>query len=114
MYYKIKNLIQSNGNADYKGLDINLFVPGKQVYDFEMNQCMIETTEEELISHSDLEVVNEGTYLYFRHEIKSKTEIDLYKEVEKLEKEKEQLNDKIDLALIELTTLISLGGMGNV
>ena len=60
-YYQISKLVQSNGTADYKGLDISLFIAGSQVYDFSNNLCLVQSNEEK--SGTDITVLTEAEYL---------------------------------------------------
>ena len=48
------------GNADYKGLDTDLFVPGSQLYF--MDHCYIKTTEDLGTSYKDVKVVTDEEY----------------------------------------------------
>lgn len=63
-YYKIVNLVQANSSCDYKGLSIDLFTSGMQVYPHDLtadNYCLIETSE---ISegHVDVTLLSESEY----------------------------------------------------
>lgn len=65
MFYKISNLIQSNGTADYKGFDISKIVPGSQHYDIgEDNACVIQSDER--IVHVDILELSEEVYNGYR------------------------------------------------
>lgn len=83
---KINNLIKSNGEADYKGLDINKFIAGKQLYSsnfIKNNTCMVITLEEDIPTHKDVKIVTEEEYNLFKEEIKQnspKTEEEILKE----------------------------------
>lgn len=70
MFIKITNLIDSHGICNYKGLDIDLFIPGSQVYD--MNIAYIATEEIEIPEHSDIQVLTEEEYVSFTNEIKNR------------------------------------------
>lgn len=111
MYYKIKNLIQPNGNADYKGLNVNLFIPGKQVYDLQSNECAVETTEE-LFEHEDVQQITIEEYFAFKDRAEDKEQSNLYDEVQILKAENAELREYIDeheAALIEVVNMI-IGG----
>ena len=61
---KISNLVQPNGSVDYKGLNIDLNVPGTQVYDIEdgNNVAYLYTTQDVLPQHPDLIEISEAEY----------------------------------------------------
>jgi hypothetical protein len=61
---RIKNLVDSAGQCDYKGLDIGQFVAGMQVYRLfgEAKECAIITRQEEIPVHEDVTVINETEY----------------------------------------------------
>lgn len=61
---KITNLVQLTGNYDYKGLNIDLFVSGSQLYfdDKENNLCYVKTLEENIHQHKDIKEVTEEEY----------------------------------------------------
>lgn len=61
MYIKIRNLIQENGNADYKGLDINKIK--NPFYDFENNLAYVEYNEEYSTNNDLLEITEEQVQL---------------------------------------------------
>ncbi len=61
MYLKIVNLLNF-GNPNYKELDINKFVAGSQVYDFENSLCYLKTEEEDIPTNPDITVIDEQTY----------------------------------------------------
>jgi len=66
---KISKVIDENGKADYKGLDIQKFVPGSQNYKMDNSFCVLETNEEDIISHLDIEVINKEKYVTLTDEI---------------------------------------------
>lgn len=48
-FFNIKNILPgpfNSGQIDYKGLDINQFVPGSQVYAYDVTECVIATSED--------------------------------------------------------------------
>lgn len=70
-YVKIVNLFPAGGGTcDYKGLDINLFVAGKQVYDETV--AYIVTEETDLPVNDDLIELTEHEYLSCRQEIENR------------------------------------------
>lgn len=67
----IKNLITIFGTADYKGLFIDLFIPGSQVYID--NECILATTEEYYNGlHPDAIELTEEEYSLKRGEIEAR------------------------------------------
>jgi len=58
---KIFNWITPNGTADYKGLDIELFTPGTQVYPDD-SVCYIGTVEVDIPQHADIKVITQAEY----------------------------------------------------
>lgn len=82
-YVKIDNLIsKTNGICDYKGLDIDLFIAGSQVYD--NDTAFIGTIEEDIPQHEDLQILSKNEYDTFVNEIRNRpqplSEIDLLNE----------------------------------
>lgn len=70
-YVKIINLFPPQGGVcDYKGLDIDLFVAGKQVYD--ETTAYIATTEDTIPAHADLVELTEQEYLNYKQEIENR------------------------------------------
>jgi formaldehyde-activating enzyme involved in methanogenesis len=72
-FYKINNLINQKGNADYKGIDISKIMPGTQVYpqDYKTNNsCLIASTEVKQ-TNGDLVQITEEEYNTFKQEILS-------------------------------------------
>lgn len=63
MYLKIINLFDMFGQPDYKGLDINLFVPGSQVYDLKAGICYVKTSEQSVPQNADITVLSEADYI---------------------------------------------------
>jgi len=72
-YFKVNNLFPSFSNqADYKGLNIDHFVPGSQCYSPGgiPSYCVIATTEEDFTgSHPDLIELSEAEYMTERKTI---------------------------------------------
>lgn len=90
-YYKINNLIQNDGSADYKGLSINSIVTGTQVYPHnltENNMCLVGSTEERE-SVGDLVKITEQEY----NDLKNKIFASIPKD--EMPNEFEQLKQKV-------------------
>lgn len=51
-YLKITNIVTSTGAIDYKGLNINKFAPGSQVYG--NGYCVLQTTQTSIPTHADI------------------------------------------------------------
>lgn len=83
MYLKILNLIQQNGSADYKGLELASIVSGTQLYPSDENTAYLKY-EGKVIKHSDIQVLTDGEYQNIFQKEKSKpqpkTEVDVIKE----------------------------------
>lgn len=98
-YLRINNLFNSFNQPDYKGLDIDLFISGSQVYDLEpsSNYCIIATNEENIISHSDIQIISESEYLQEKQNIIAK---------QKVTDPIQQLKQQVDEQAIALAALI--------
>lgn len=70
MYLKIINLLVY-GNPDYKGLDINKFISGSQVYDLKNGICFLKTDELNIPQNVDVTVLSEADYIAGVNEIRS-------------------------------------------
>lgn len=68
---KIKNLLNQfgAGKLDYKGLDIEQFIAGSQAYMKDSSFCIIATTEEEIVEHEDIVLLNDVEYGTLRDQI---------------------------------------------
>ncbi|MFD2442941.1 hypothetical protein ACFSO7_02975 [Bacillus sp. CGMCC 1.16607] len=83
---KISNLIQKDGNPDYKGLNIDLFVGGQLLYsnDFSIENLAYVTTKEDTIPrHKDIQIVTEEEFLAYKETLnvsRPKSEIEILKE----------------------------------
>lgn len=62
MILKISNLRQDNGVYDYKGLDVNQFVSGSQVYPNGFDSVFLMTKEEVIPTHIDIVVIPQSEY----------------------------------------------------
>lgn len=58
---KISNWLTERGSADYKGLDIDLFVPGTQIYP-DHSVCYIGTDQDDIPQHADIEEITQEQY----------------------------------------------------
>lgn len=61
-YLKITNLKNIFGQCDYKGLDINQFIAGSQVYAQDMSCCVLATNENITIISTDITELQETDY----------------------------------------------------
>lgn len=103
MYIKINNLIQKNGVADYKGLDLNNIVCGTQLYPSDNKAYFVYDMElnAEIISMVDVEVISESQYLEVKNEIEKESPISLEEEIKQL---KEQ-NTILENAILDLANI---------
>lgn len=62
-YFKINNLLNQFGQCDYKGIDINQFVEGSQVYAKDMSCCLVATNENITTILSDVTELQESDYI---------------------------------------------------
>lgn len=86
---KVNNLIQSNGVADYKGLDLAKIVAGSQLYPHDSNVAYFEYEDETVVSEGDIQTVTLATYETnkLKHEEFLKTIVSPKEKVELLELE---------------------------
>jgi hypothetical protein len=104
MYLKIENIKLPNGTADYKGLNIDLFIPGSQVYSNDFNTCLVETSEviSNLINFNVdvIQLPSEARYMEEKEKIEKERPED---PIIALQKENEQLKSLMaDLASLVL------------
>jgi hypothetical protein len=66
-YFKIVNLLNIFGQADYKGLDIEKFIAGSQMYKSDFSECAIATNEETIPVHPELTEISEADYITYRN-----------------------------------------------
>lgn len=81
-FLHIKNLVGPNGgNYDYKGLDIDLFIAGSQIYFNNGTEVLVITEEDVIPEHEDIKILTEQQYMDWVTEIKNipqpPTEIEL-------------------------------------
>lgn len=71
-FYKILNLLNMFGQADYKGLDIDQFIAGGQVYytnEQNTTEALIATNENFNGVHPDLIELTESQYIDIKNQI---------------------------------------------
>lgn len=96
-YYLIKNLVQEDGQCDYKGLDTNLINKGTQKYPSnlsENNYCVLQS-QEDLKDNADFKKINQDEYLNYKLQIEKTFEREKETEVERLLKEKQELENQL-------------------
>jgi hypothetical protein len=69
-YLKVLN-ISNNGLIDYKGLDIDSFIPNSQVYTHDFDECILKTQEGELLINNSIIELTEEEYIILKQEILS-------------------------------------------
>lgn len=97
---KISNLIQSDGRADYKGLDCDKIIAGSQLYPMNENVAYVCYEDDEIPQHEDLQIITEEEYLQIKNEI----------ETNRPKTPEEELQERINLIQQALDGLL-LGGM---
>lgn len=73
-FFNIKNLLPGpfkSGNLDYKGLDIGQFIPGSQVYAYDVSECVVATNENWEGSHPDVIELTQAEYTEKAEELKA-------------------------------------------
>jgi len=73
-FFNIKNILPgpfNSGQIDYKGLDINQFVPGSQVYAYDVTECVIATSEDWQGDHPDVIELTQEEYEAKAEELKA-------------------------------------------
>lgn len=101
--YKINNIVRTDGNFDYKGFNIDLFVPGKLLYSLDFNVdnfAYITTTEIIELRHEDVTEVTQD-------------EFDAYKELIKVTPVKSELAELKEqlISTQQALDFLILGGM---
>ncbi|MCW3793511.1 hypothetical protein OM416_18105 [Paenibacillus sp. LS1] len=105
VYLKIVNIVSNNGVIDYKGLNIDLFVPGSQVYPLSGNYCLLGTTQEVVVGfHEDVIVLTAEDYESLKNEFITSQPVlmDYEKEIRQLKDE----NLELQMALIEIHSML--------
>lgn len=72
-YVKLKNFIpKGGGQADYKGLDLSLIIPGSQFYDEAENAYyFVYESESGVTTHQDIVIIDESTYNQAKNSLSS-------------------------------------------
>jgi hypothetical protein len=100
---KIINL--GEGKLDYKGLDINRFIPGSQLYAEDYSVFYVYTAEENIPDHPDVQIVSQEEYDEFKQYL-----LNLPKPKSDLEVMQEELNEvKANLQIAKNTIDFLLG-----
>jgi hypothetical protein len=107
MYIKICNLIQSDGYADYKGLDISKIVSGSQIYPSDENVAYFQyISEESMPDNPDIVIIDDITYKAILEE---KLSNDYNRGIEDLKKKDVDLQQAVDDLTLQLGDAL-LGG----
>lgn len=88
-FVKINNLFGLNGQADYKGMNLNNIIAGTQSYSHDDNSCVLGYSGE-VSAHPDLTEVTEQEYRLVKQEFESKrpkSELEILKEEQALMKQ---------------------------
>lgn len=104
MFIKVINLIQENGNADYKTLQIGKII--QPFYNFDKNECYLQY-DEAFTPHEDLIEITEEQY-FAKQEEQQKKVAPLEDKVKQLEEENEALRES-QLSQDELIMSLILG-----
>lgn len=106
---KITNVVgERGGNYDYKGLDIDKFVPGSQVYPRGTRDFYVITEQEDIPKHEDVLLVTEAEY-----EAAYNAERERQQEpgpIEKLQAENEELRRQLDALQLAVMGMMDAGG----
>ncbi len=105
MYIKISNLIQSDGNADYKTLNLDFIVPGSQIYPTNENVAYVEYNKTFEV-HDELSEVTKEEFYAVRESLNTHQELTFD---ERLAIQGQRIQEQ-EQAIMELTALISGGG----
>lgn len=104
--YKVLNLFDLQGHAQYKGLDLSKIVAGSQIYPIDENVAYLKYVGEDVID-DDLELLTDDEY----NAIKEKEDSSRPKSpIEELTLQNEELQRKQDLMQAAIDDLI-FGGM---
>jgi len=111
-YVKVVNLINEHNDADYKGLNLNMFVPSKAIYTSDFKTAYIITLEEIIPNHKELEIITEEEYNNVKNQLEEGKEqkpqpID---PIDELRKENEALK-RSQAEQDEIIMNLVLGGM---
>lgn len=83
-YIKISNLINTQGVADYKGLDLTKIITGSQIYPDNENVAYFKY-DGEPIEHPDITVIDETTYNNVKNSLNKPPQLSLENRVSALE-----------------------------
>ncbi|BFH15903.1 hypothetical protein WJ0W_003295 [Paenibacillus melissococcoides] len=106
---KIINVVpERSGNLDYKGLDINLFVAGSQIYPPGTRDCYVITAQVDIPKHEDIHLVTEAEY-----EAAYNAERERQQEpgpIEQLKAENEELRKQLDALQLAVMGMMDTPG----
>ncbi|PZM67506.1 hypothetical protein [Paenibacillus dendritiformis] len=106
---KVTNVIgPRGGECDYKGLDIDKFVPGTQVYPAGTRDFYVITEQEDIPVHEDIHLITEEEYSEaFNAENERQREPG---PIEKLQEENAELRKQIDAMQLALIGIMDTAG----
>ncbi|WP_088187534.1 hypothetical protein [Desulfosporosinus sp. FKA] len=107
-YLKIVNLTNQFGQCDYKGLDIEQFVPGSQAYSTDRSYCLVTTNENITTLPIDVTELQEADYTTQRQSIISQQQAN--DPIKQLQSQNTQLQSDLAVAnksIGELTIMMS-------
>ena len=118
-FLKIRNI--GNGVIDYKGLDINQFLPGFQVYPSGVDYCLVATNEDDFTEHTDVQEITQAEYEQERDEVlasmpKPINPEDLQNQLNDANATIAEQNERLDIqdsAMMETIVLLSMEQMRN-
>lgn len=93
---KISNILEPHGAIDYKGLDIDKFKAGTQLYSNDLQWCVLYTNEDDYNQHPDIVELGETTYHEIRDAINQEQTIIFEtqeQKIQRLEGENAKLKD---------------------
>lgn len=88
---KISNLLpEGGGTCDYKGLNIEMFVPGSQIYPNDEQACYVITNEEDIPKHDDIVLISTAEYeaareMYIINPVRQPSPEDLQKQIDAMQ-----------------------------
>ena len=98
-FYLVTNL-KTYGAIDYKGLDLEQFVAGSQVYNEKDNEFAVASTEDFKVVHADVTQISESDYATYRESFLPKPIIPV------TEDKLKELTDRQDAADFAIMTLM--------
>lgn len=105
-FYKINNLTDLFGQPNYRGLDIERFIPGSQAYTSDLGTCVIATKQVDFGGHADVSELTQEQYLTEKQAI-----FDAYPKPKNLEEIIGNQQTQIDQLTIMLGDVLLNGGM---